>query len=85
MKKKVKRYQDGGLAGIAETANSLMGEVDGLTNKINYGDGSTTGGTQPLGFTAVSGMKKGGTVKAGGYRKVADGIASKGKTRGRMV
>ena len=33
-------------------------------------------------------MKKGGNVKKtikGGYRKAADGIATKGKTKGRMV
>jgi hypothetical protein len=31
-------------------------------------------------------MKKGGKVKSGGsYRKAADGIASKGKTKGKMV
>jgi hypothetical protein len=33
-------------------------------------------------------MKKGGKVKkmaAGGYRKAADGCATKGKTRGKMV
>ena len=88
MKKKIKRYQDGGLAGIADTANSLMNEVDGMANTINYGTTTPGGTTEPLGFTAVSGMKKGGKVKAykgGGYRKVADGIASKGKTKGRMV
>ena len=39
---------------------------------------------------AMAGMKKGGKVKSkakGGssYRKAADGIAKKGKTRGRMV
>jgi hypothetical protein len=30
------------------------------------------------------GMKKGGKV-AGSYRKAADGVASKGKTKGKMV
>ena len=85
MKKKTKRYAEGGLAGIADAANSLMGDVDSMANKINYGTESGAGSTQPLGFNAVSGMKKGGQVKAGGYRKVADGIATKGKTKGRMV
>jgi hypothetical protein len=32
----------------------------------------------------VAGMKKGGKV-AGSYRKGADGVASKGKTKGKMV
>jgi hypothetical protein len=32
------------------------------------------------------GMKKGGMAKSGGsYRKGADGVASKGKTKGKMV
>ena len=32
------------------------------------------------------GMKKGGMAKSGGsYRKAADGVASKGKTKGKMV
>jgi len=31
-------------------------------------------------------MKKGGKVKSGGsYRKAADGVAHKGKTKGKMV
>ena len=35
---------------------------------------------------AEYGMKKGGMAKSGGsYRRVADGIASKGKTKGKMV
>jgi hypothetical protein len=32
------------------------------------------------------GMKKGGAAKSGGsYRKAADGVAHKGKTKGKMV
>ena len=32
------------------------------------------------------GMKKGGVAKSGGsYRKAADGVATKGKTKGKMV
>jgi hypothetical protein len=35
---------------------------------------------------AEYGMKKGGMAKSGGsYRKAADGIAHKGKTKGKMV
>jgi hypothetical protein len=35
---------------------------------------------------AEYGMKKGGMTKSGGsYRKGADGVASKGKTKGKMV
>lgn len=29
--------------------------------------------------------RSGGSVKTGGYRKVADGVAKRGKTRGKMV
>jgi hypothetical protein len=35
---------------------------------------------------AEYGMKKGGMAKSGGsYRKAADGVAHKGKTKGKMV
>jgi hypothetical protein len=59
MKKKVKKYAEGGLAGLAETAESLMGEVDGMANNINYGSSTPGGSSQPLGML---GMKKGGSV-----------------------
>ena len=84
MKKKVKRFQGGGLSGIAETANSLMNEVDGMANTINYGTSTTTGPNAPLGFSAVTGMKKGGTVKSTASKR-GDGCAVRGKTKGKMV
>ena len=35
---------------------------------------------------AEYGMKKGGMAKSGGsYRKAADGVAHKGKTKGKMI
>ena len=80
MKKKVKRFQGGGLSGIAESANELMGEVDGMANTINYGTSTATGATEPVGFNAVTGMKKGGAVKSTASKR-ADGIAIRGKTR----
>lgn len=53
MKKKVKKYAEGGLSGIADAANSLMGEVDGMANTIKYGSGVGSGvGQQPLGFNS---------------------------------
>jgi len=53
MKKKVKKYAGGGLSGIADTANSLIGEVDGMANTIKYGSGGSGGsGQQPLGFNS---------------------------------
>jgi hypothetical protein len=78
MKKKPKKYAEGGLAGIAENAESLMGEVDGMADTINYGSSTSTGGSQPLGLQAVSGFKKGGTVKSSASKR-ADGIALRGK------
>ena len=51
MKKKVKKYAGGGLSGIADTANSLIGEVDGMANSIKYGSGVRSG-QQPLGFNS---------------------------------
>ena len=83
MKKKVKKYAEGGLSGIADTATSLMNEVDGMANTINYGNSTATGSNAPLGFSAVAGMKKGGKVSSASKR--ADGVATKGKTRGRML
>jgi hypothetical protein len=80
MKKKVKRYQDGGLAGIAQSAQDLMGSVDSMANTINYGSGTVGSATQPVGFEAVAGMKKGGRVKSSASKR-ADGIAIRGKTR----
>jgi len=50
MKKKVKKYAGGGLSGIADAANSLIGEVDGMANSIKYGSGGS--GQQPLGFNS---------------------------------
>ena len=62
MKKKVKKYAEGGLSGIAETANSLMSEVEGIANKINYGNSASTGSDtvgNALGFRSVGGMQSG--------------------------
>ena len=91
-KKKVKKYAEGGLAGLAESAESLMGDVDNMANTINYGSTTPSGNTQPLGLGAMEAFKKGGAVKKmkkGGTvssaSKRADGIAVKGKTKGRFV
>jgi len=79
--KKAKKYAEGGLAGLAETANSLMGEVDNMANNINYGSSTPSGNNQPLGML---GMKKGGSVKLSASKR-GDGVAIKGKTKGRFV
>jgi hypothetical protein len=84
MKKKAKKYAEGGLAGLADTAESLMGDVDNMANTINYGSTTPTGGTEPLGFNAIAGYKKGGSVKSSASKR-ADGCAVRGKTRGKMV
>jgi hypothetical protein len=83
MKHKVKKLAGGGLSGIAETASSLMNDVDSMSNKINYGNESSGGVSEPVGFSAVSGMKKGGMVSSASKR--ADGCAQRGKTKGRMI
>jgi hypothetical protein len=138
MKKKARKYAEGGLAGIAQTAKSLMDTVDSTANQINYGSFSganpalgfnslgdavssgsassmapgnmiTYGPVNPPGQTyqlsqrpgrpdvALFGFKKGGSVKASKATKApkttkapsaskrADGIATKGKTKGRFV
>ena len=78
-KKTVKKYAGGGLAGLADTANSLMNEVDGMANTINYGAQNSIGSTGTVGFNAITNMKKGGKVSSASKR--ADGIAIRGKTR----
>jgi hypothetical protein len=54
MKKKAKRYQDGGLAGIAKTAQDLMGQVDNAAEAIKTGGGAGGLNTaiRGVGFTA---------------------------------
>jgi hypothetical protein len=83
MKKKVKKYAEGGLAGLAETAESLMGDVDNMANTINYGSSTPSiGSSKPFNPNKIGSFKKGGKVSAS---KRADGIATKGKTRGRII
>jgi len=53
MKKKVKRFQGGGLSGIADTATSLIGKVNEAANSINYGSPTVTGSSN-VGFNAVT-------------------------------
>ena len=138
--KKPKKYAGGGLAGISQEANSLMGQVDNVANSIKYGSGGGGGGIgrgqgpvggsgnlgfisgdiskmtgseiqsklgmkspetglvsyrdsfgQPVidtkpGFSSAMGamtFKKGGKVSSASKR--ADGVATKGKTKGRIV
>lgn len=88
-KKKVKKYAEGGLAGLAETAESLMGDVDNMANAINYGSSTPLTNNKPFDPGAIGSFKKGGAVKKKNVvsfaSKRADGIATRGKTKGRMV
>ena len=77
-KKKPKKYAEGGLAGIADTASSMMDDVDSLAKRLNYGESGGLGKSQPVGFNAISGFKKGGKVTRG------DGVCTKGHTKGKM-
>jgi hypothetical protein len=98
MKKKVKRYQEGGItinqqatpaelpgmAGYGQSTNGYPFQSDSSASSATGADSGVnqTFNIQP---TAQSGqpqnMKRGGKVKA--HR--GDGIAQRGKTRGRMV
>ena len=81
MKKKVKKYAEGGLAGLAETAQSLMGDVDNMANTINYGSSTPAiGGLKPFNPNEIGSFKKGGSVKSSASKR-ADGCAIRGKTR----
>jgi len=77
-KQQTKKYAEGGLAGIADSASAMMDDVDGLAKRINYGESGSLGKTKPVGFNAVAGFKKGGKVTRG------DGVCTKGRTKGKM-
>jgi hypothetical protein len=82
MKKKAKKYAEGGLAGLADTANALMGDVDNMANTINYGSTTPTVNAGSVGYSAIAGYKKGGKVSSASKR--ADGCAIRGKTKGKI-
>jgi hypothetical protein len=71
------KLADSGLGGIIPTLISQ--------HRRKKKDG-TAMSPQEEAMTASGGMKKGGKVKmdSGGYVKAADGVAKKGKTKGRM-
>lgn len=66
--------------GAVQLANKVLGGGDGDDKMKMLGAESVMPGTIAA---KVAGMKKGGKVSSASKR--ADGIASKGKTRGRMV
>jgi hypothetical protein len=63
---------------------ALMEQIDGTAGlEKNSGVGGIKKGEDQQ--KASQGMKKGGKVKVSSASKRADGIAVKGKTRGRMI
>jgi hypothetical protein len=76
MKKKVKKYAGGGLSGIADTANSLIGEVDGMANTIKYGSGGS-GGSQKLGLLNMQPKSYDPTASfPGSLNRIPGGVAT---------
>jgi hypothetical protein len=53
MKKKPKKYAEGGLSGIANTAQDLMSQVDSVSNSLKYG---SSGGQGPIGGSGALGF-----------------------------
>ena len=96
-----KRYADGGVIGNANypfgqgQTNSVASSDTGLGNSAPLVQvNNPPPAPQPLSDTEPTGMRKGGKVKAKKYAaggkvssasKRADGCATKGKTKGRMV
>ena len=73
--------------GDGKMKNVKKMNVGGMPSRANVG-GASRGLDRAAAMSGrsmpVRGMKKGGKV-SGSYRKAADGIASKGKTKGKMV
>jgi hypothetical protein len=86
-----KRYNDGGMTGVTQqptypfgtnapaAASTDTSGLGGVNQTFNMQPQATA---QPAAAPAAT-FKKGGKVS--GYRKAADGCASRGKTKGRMV
>jgi hypothetical protein len=81
----VKKYSIGGAMAGKSAGAAKKGTQKGMpmTNP-RYGESRKEPYQMPEKEVAV--MKKGGMAKSGGsYRKAADGVAHKGKTKGKMV
>lgn len=95
-----KKYASGGAIGgldnINQSATELSESLDQISSGL-YGDNNKSGlfgggsaaqsDSTAFGSLKHLGLKKGGAVKKmanGGYVKAADGIAQRGKTRGKM-
>ena len=100
MKKGVKKMAMGGLGGLGGGgARTSAAKLHALSGGRRETDSQLSGANrmaQPKQATGVAmsggrsfgpgGMKKGGMAKSGGsYRKAADGVATKGKTKGKMI
>jgi len=98
MKKGVKKMAMGGLGRLMEGDSNyqLTGGRRGTDSQLSGANRmarprEATGVALPSGgalsgLRGPGGMKKGGMAKSGGsYRKAADGVAHKGKTKGKMV
>ncbi len=87
---------EGVLADTSRTLKNLMSGKRGM-DAMEYGDEGLMSGARKAGLDAVMseaaselkresrGMKKGGKVKASSASNRADGIAQRGKTKGRMI
>ena len=87
---------EGVLADTSRTIKNLMAGKRGM-DAMEYGDEGLMAGSRQAGREAVMkeaaselqresrGMKKGGKVKASSASSRADGIAQRGKTRGRVI
>jgi len=86
--KRTKRFDVGGQVGSLGSNTypfpSTNAAAPSTNTTVNVGGGETTPVVQqdPFANTAVQTMKKGGKVTAS---RRGDGIAQRGKTRGRMV
>jgi hypothetical protein len=92
-----KKYQDGGVVGNAnypfgqgqtpsampDTTSGVLGNTSPLV-QVNAGAADTAQVAEAPASTQPFGMKKGGTVKAVKSRR-GDGIAQRGRTKGRLI
>lgn len=73
----------GKIRGMADMESDMAGRRFGMGRAMRRPAMPPAAPSMAPNMSGVPGMKKGGM--AGGYRRAADGIASKGKTKGAMV
>lgn len=74
----------GGLTGIRDAASGLIGTAQNVSQMSQSLVGGPSGMSE-IGQPRNAIFKKGGKVKVSSASKRADGIAQRGKTKGRMV